>query len=232
MSATYRQSSVASKELMEMDGENVLLARGPAVRLTAEMMRDNVLLASGLLNNKIGGISVKPYQPKDLWKVNGGKYVQDSGDKLYRRSMYTFWKRSVPHPTLATFDSPDRSECTVRRQKTNTPLQALVLLNDPVFVEASKVIGEQITKSEKIEDGISDAFVKLTGRKPIEKEMNILMELQEVEYRKFKKNHGKSAGWLGAGEYIVDDALDKDLIAANAVVASAIINSDATITKR
>lgn len=232
MSGTYRQNSIASKELFEMDGDNVLLARGPAVRLTAEMMRDNVLQASGLLNSNIGGISVKPYQPKDLWKVNGGKYVQDTGDNLYRRSMYTIWKRSVPHPTQATFDAPDRSECTVRRQETNTPLQALVLLNDPVFVEASKVMGEQITKSAEVKKGISDVFVKLTGRMPNDKELKILQELREKEYDSFKNNQGKSAGWLEAGEYSVDSALDKDLIAANAVVASAIINSDATITKR
>ena len=124
MSVSYRQSSKANKELLETDNENILLARGPALRLSAEMIRDNALMASGLLNAKIGGESVKPYQPNGLWKVNGSTYQRDSAEKLYRRSMYTIWKRSVPHPTLATFDAPERSECTVRRQKTNTPLQA------------------------------------------------------------------------------------------------------------
>ena len=232
MSTAYRQSSLASRELLELDPENALLARGPAVRLTAEMIRDNALMASGLLNSKIGGKSVHPYQPKDLWKVNNAKYVQDTGDKLYRRSMYTIWKRSVPHPTLATFDAPDRSECAVRRQKTNTPLQALVLLNDPIFVETSKVMGEQITNSQNPKDGISEVFMKLTGRKPNESEMSILLELQQAEYEKFKDREDKTIGWLEAGEYKVSNTYDKNRLAANAVVASAIMNSDATITKR
>ena len=232
MSATYRQSSIASKELLELDPENTLLARGPAIRLSAEMIRDNVLLASGLLNRQIGGKSVSPYQPNDLWKVNGATYVQDTGDKLYRRSMYTIWKRSVPHPSLTTFDSPARSECTVRRQKTNTPLQALVLLNDPMFIEASKVLGEQIIDSGSTKDGISSVFMKLTGRKPNSREIDILLDMQKAEYEKFKRNQLKARGWLTAGEYKVPGRHDKNLIAANAVVASAIINADATITKR
>ncbi|MEQ6121269.1 DUF1553 domain-containing protein [Reichenbachiella sp. MALMAid0571] len=232
MSATYRQSSKTSNELRELDGENILLARGPAVRLTAEMIRDNALMTSGLLNTKIGGESVKPYQPTGLWKVNGYNYDQDTGDKLYRRSMYTIWKRSVPHPTLATFDAPGRSECTVRRQKTNTPLQALVLLNDPTYVEASKVMGEKIAKFDSIQEGITETFMKLTGRKPSDKELKILLELQEKQYAEFKHHKGKATGWLTSGEYEPDGKLDADLIAANAVVASAIMNSDATITKR
>jgi len=232
MSSTYRQSSIAGKELLELDPENTLLARGSAVRLSAEMIRDNVLLASGLLNRQIGGKSVSPYQPNELWKMNGAKYIQDSGEKLYRRSMYTIWKRSVPHPTLTTFDSPDRSECTVRRQKTNTPLQALVLLNDPTFIEASKVMGEQITSSGNLRISISEVFMKLTGRKPSEREMNILLEMQDTEYKKFRSHEDKTNGWLNTGEYKVADGYDKSLVAANAVVASAIMNSDAAITKR
>ena len=221
-----------SKELRELDKENILLARGPAVRLTAEMIRDNALMNSGLLNTKIGGESVKPYQPAGLWKVNGYNYDQDTGAKLYRRSMYTIWKRSVPHPTLATFDAPSRSECTVRRQKTNTPLQALVLLNDPTFVEASKVMGEKIARFDTIQEGITETFMKLTGRKPNGIELGILLELQEKQYTEFKQQEGKAAGWLTSGEYEPDGKLDANLIAANAVVASAIMNSDATITKR
>lgn len=232
MSATYRQSSRASKELLEIDNENILLARGPTVRLTAEMIRDNALMASGLLNTEIGGESVKPYQPTGLWKVNNSKYERDTLEDLYRRSMYTIWKRSIPHPTLATFDAPERSECTVRRQKTNTPLQALVLLNDPTYVEASKVIGENMTKSESIEKGISEAFIKLTGRKPKKPELDILLELQQKELEKFEKNDKKEEGWLNSGDYITDKSIDANLLAANAVVASAIMNSDASITKR
>ncbi len=232
MSATYRQSSRASEEQLRDDPDNVWLARGPALRLSGEMLRDNALLASGLMNDDIGGESVKPYQPAGLWRVNGKTYERDTADRLYRRSLYTLWKRSVPHPTLATFDSPERSECTVRRQKTNTPLQALVLLNDPTFVEASKVIGEQITRQENVELAIGEAFTKLTGRRPKEEELTILKELREESYQNFKNNPRKSKGWLSAGEYKYDEALDADLIAANAVVASTIMNSDAFITKR
>ncbi len=140
-SATYRQSSHASKALYELDPQNRLLARGPAGRLSAEMMRDNALAASGLINRELGGLSIKPYQPDGLWRINGATYVPDSGDKVYKRSLYVMIKRSVPNPTLGTFDATSRSFCTVRRQKTNTPLQALVTLNDPTFVEAARVLG-------------------------------------------------------------------------------------------
>ncbi|MEM9829015.1 MAG: DUF1553 domain-containing protein [Bacteroidota bacterium] len=232
MSATYRQSSLTSPELREKDPENVWLARGPKSRLTSEMIRDNALAASGLLNKKIGGKSVKPYQPEGLWKMNGGEYTEDTGDDLYRRSLYTLWKRSVPNPTQATFDQPERSECTVRRQKTNTPLQALVLLNDPTFVETSRKIGEDITKAENTEQGITTAFVKLTGRSPRQEEIKILKTLRESEYQKFKDDPTRAKGWLEAGAYEVDPSLDTNLIAANAIVASAILNADATINKR
>ncbi|MFY0654207.1 MAG: DUF1553 domain-containing protein [Cyclobacteriaceae bacterium] len=232
MSATYRQSSITSEELREIDGENVLLARGPTLRLSSEMVRDNALLASGLLNKDIGGKSVKPYQPDGLWRVNGKRYVRDSSSSLYRRSLYTLWKRSVPHPTLATFDAPERSECTVRRQKTNTPLQALVLLNDPTFIEASKVIGEQMTKSDDVKSGLEEAFLKLTGRSASTKEVDVLLEMQQKIMDKFMEKEGKSQGWLSAGEYEYDSTLDPIMVAANAVVASTIMNSDATITKR
>ncbi|MFY0598181.1 MAG: DUF1553 domain-containing protein [Cyclobacteriaceae bacterium] len=232
MSATYRQSSLTSPELREMDSENVLLARGPNMRLTSEMIRDNALAASELINKEVGGESVRPYQPPGLWKMNADTYIQDTGDKLYRRSLYSIWKRSVPLPTQSTFDQPERSDCTVRRQKTNTPLQALVLLNDPTFVEASRKIGETITKASNIEEGIADAFIKLTGREPGQKELAILTEMQQKEYEKFASDSSKAKGWLETGAYRIDQSLDSNLVAANAVVASVILNTDATITKR
>lgn len=232
MSATYRQSSVAGKELLQVDPANVWLARGPSVRLSSEMIRDNVLQASGLLNKEIGGKSVSPYQPANLWKVNGARYQQDTGNKLYRRSMYTIWKRSVPHPTLATFDSPERSRCTMRRQETTTPLQALVLLNDLTFVEGAKVIGEFITRHDDGDVALGNVFTKLTGREASEKEMNILVELRQAELKKFRSNPDKAEGWISAGEYSFHKDLDRNELAANAVVASAIINSDAAIIKR
>lgn len=232
MSYTYRQSSKASEELLNKDKKNRLLARGPSKRLTGEMLRDNVLVASGLMNYEIGGPSVKPYQPEGLWKINGAAYEEDKGDKLYRKSMYTIWKRTVPHPTISTFDAPERSFCAVRRQETNTPLQALVLLNDPTYVEASRGLGNSMLDYSDPKKGIEIVFQKLTGRKIKPKELQILAELQEVEYQKFKANKSKITGWLNTGEFRVEKGKDAALIAANAVVASTIINSDATIMKR
>lgn len=232
LSATYRQSSYCSDELREKDRENILLARGPALRLTSEMMRDNALVASNLLTTKVGGKSVKSYQPKGLWAMNAMKYEQSTGDDLYRRSIYTFWKRTIPNPTLQTFDQPERSECTVRRQKTNTPLQALVILNDPTYIEASRKIGEQITKSSSLSEGIKHAYMSLTGKEIMTAELELLMALQQKQYKKFKENIDKTKGWLTAGEYRIDESLDTSTVAANAIVASVIMNSDATITKR
>ncbi|WP_113923861.1 DUF1553 domain-containing protein [Cognataquiflexum aquatile] len=231
-SATYRQGSKNRPELAEKDPDNYLLARGPSVRLPAELIRDNALFAAGLLNPAIGGKSVFPYQPEGLWKVNGANYVQDSGQNLYRRSMYTIWKRSVHHPTLSIFDAPDHSVSVSKRQETNTPLQALVLMNDPTFVEASKVLGEKMLDNPEISKSIEDTFRRLTGRKPNPKELQILLELRENEYRKFKSDQNKTKGWLASGEYQIPPDLDPFHLAANAVTASAIINSDAFLTKR
>ncbi|MBN7811806.1 DUF1553 domain-containing protein [Algoriphagus sp. H41] len=231
-SATYRQASGRRADLEEMDPQNTLLARGPVVRLSGELIRDNALAASGLLNSEIGGKSVFPYQPEGLWKVNGANYVQGKGKNLYRRSMYTVWKRSVHHPTLAIFDAPDHSVSVSRRQETNTPLQALALLNDPTFVEVSRVLGEQMLSYPEISVAIAATFRKLTGRKPNPKELEILLGLRESEFRKFSSDDEKLKGWLETGEYRVDPKLDLVQVAANAVTASAIINSDAAITKR
>ncbi|MBN3522022.1 DUF1553 domain-containing protein [Algoriphagus lutimaris] len=231
-SATYRQASLMSKELEEKDPDNVLLARGPAVRLPGELIRDNALFASGLLNPKIGGKSVFPYQPEGLWRVNSATYVQDKGENLYRRSLYTIWKRSVHNPTLSMFDAPDHSESISKRQETNTPLQALALLNDPTFLEASKVLGEQMAEYSGISEAIQETFQKLTGRKPLPAELEILLELRESEFQKFTEDNQKLKGWLSAGEYEINPKLDPTQVAANAVVASVIINSDAAITKR
>jgi hypothetical protein len=231
-SATYRQASINRPELEEKDPYNYLLAKGPSVRLLAELIRDNALFAAGLLNPTIGGKSVFPYQPEGLWRVNGGNYVQDSGEKLYRRSMYTFWKRSVHHPALAIFDAPDHSVPISKRQETNTPLQALVLMNDPTFVEASKVLGEQMLAYPEISKSIEVVFRRLTGRMPNPKELEILLDLRENEYRKFKSDQTKMKGWLSSGEYQIGPDLDPNQVAANAVTASAILNSDAFLTKR
>src|SRR5690606_5999184 len=143
-SATYQQSSLLTEDLLEKDPENIWLARGSSYRMPAEMIRDNALAASGVLVGQVGGPSVKPYQPKGLWKelatANVTEYVQDTGANLYRRGLYTFWKRSSPPPSMVSFDASDKYTCIVERQKTNTPLQALVLLNDPQYWEASRVL--------------------------------------------------------------------------------------------
>jgi hypothetical protein len=232
MSATYRQASNATPFIHEKDPDNRLLSHGPAVRLSAEMIRDNALMASGLLNKKIGGKSVKPYQPDGLWEINNTTYKADTGAAVYRRSLYVLVKRSVPNPTLSTFDATSRSYCVSRRQKTNTPLQALVTLNDPTFVEASKVMGEQMTKSDNETNAIIEVYRKLTGRTPTQKELDLLKHLQETELKKFREEIRKAKGWLAVGQYKVNKNLEPAAIAANAVVASVILNSDATLMKR
>jgi hypothetical protein len=232
LSAAYQQDSKATKQQLDNDKENRFLARGPAGRLSAEMMRDNALAASGLLKNKIGGPSVKPYQPDGLWRINGASYVPDTTDDVYRRSLYVIIKRSVPHPTIATFDGVARSFCVIRRQKTNTPLQALVTLNDPTYVEVSKVLGERMAKQANAEKAIIEVYNKLTGKMPKPNELSLLLELQSKELKKFRGSKNKTIGWLDAGYYTVDSSMDSALIAANAVVANVILNSDATLTKR
>jgi Protein of unknown function (DUF1553)/Protein of unknown function (DUF1549)/Planctomycete cytochrome C/Concanavalin A-like lectin/glucanases superfamily len=232
MSATYQQSSVTSKTLLEKDPANRLLARGPSGRMTAEMIRDNALKASGLLNEKLGGRSVKPYQPNGLWEINNTSYTRDSGDAVYRRSLYVIIKRSVPNPTLATFDAGSRSYCITRRQSTNTPLQALVVLNDPTFVEAAALLGEQMSKEKDAASGIEMAYRKLTGQHPDKSVMDLLLLQQQKELQKFRSAPGKTKGWLTTGQYKIDKRTDACLAAANAVVASTILNSDACLSKR
>lgn len=232
MSATYRQDSRAGKEAREKDAENRLLSHGPAYRMQAEMIRDNALAASGLLNPEIGGKSVKPYQPEGLWEINNTSYTPDTGKSVYRRSLYVIIKRSVPNPTLATFDAASREYCVMRRQKTNTPLQALVTLNDPTFVEAAKAMGEQMTRMADSRLAITATYRKLTGRRPSPAEVNLLLKLQQAELKKFRQYPEKQTGWINTGQYKIDKTLDSSMIAANMVVASTILNSDASLTKR
>lgn len=232
MSETYQQDSRSTAEQREKDPENRLLARGPSVRLSAEMIRDNALMASGLLVKKIGGKSVYPYQPDGLWEINSSHYKQDTSSAVYRRSLYVVVKRSVPNPTLATFDAPSRSSCLARRQKTNTPLQALVGLNDPTFLEAAKVLGEQMATEKDAGQAIQLAFKKLTSREASEKELNLLLDLQRKSLLRFQRDPAKAKGWLQAGMKKINSSVDSNLVAAHAVVASAIMNSDASITKR
>ena len=178
-SATYRQSSKATPELLQKDPENRLLARAPRFRLPAEMIRDQALAVSGLLVEHVGGPSVKPYQPAGLWKeLSGQDYVQDKGEKLYRRSLYTFWKRSSPPPSQMNFDAAGREACVVRESRTNTPLQALDLMNDVTYLEASRKLAERVMKERRAspEERIDLTFRLATSRRPTPRELSVLRE--------------------------------------------------------
>lgn len=235
MSNTYQQSSKTNSDLQEIDPYNKWLARSSRQKLSAEMIRDNALAASGLLVEKIGGPSVKPYQPEGLWaETTSGqgltKYIMDKGENLYRRSLYTFWKRTVPPPSMMTFDAATRDYCTVERQKTSTPLQALVLLNDPQLIEASTTLAVQVLKNEKLsdQDRIEQIFRKITSRKPDQTEIENLMtflQKSESEYDETKK------GQLKSNSEIDTEGLSKEKIYAYSVLTSLIFNLDEAIVK-
>jgi Protein of unknown function (DUF1553)/Protein of unknown function (DUF1549)/Planctomycete cytochrome C/Concanavalin A-like lectin/glucanases superfamily len=235
-SETFRQSSQAPRELTLRDPDNLLLARGPKTRLMAEEIRDSALAASGLLNHTIGGPSVKPYQPAGLWEQSGtGKtYVQDKGLKLYRRSLYTFWRRTSPPPSMLTFDGVSREVCTARRDITATPLQALVLLNDPQFVEAARVLAERLlTKFPNEPDArTSEAFRALIGRQPDETEARILGQLFAEQKALFSRNPENASRWLSAGDSTWDETLPRADFAAMATVVSAIMNVEEFVVLR
>ncbi|MEX2368071.1 MAG: DUF1553 domain-containing protein [Balneolaceae bacterium] len=238
MSATYRQSSKTPPELREKDPKNRLLARGPRYRLPAEMIRDNALVASGLLVRKIGGPSVKPYQPDGLWaETTSGRhlteYIPDEGDSLYRRSLYTFWKRTSPPPGMTTFDAAMRSHPTVKRGHTSTPLQALNTLNDPQYVEASRLLAERMIKEggENLEEQIIHAYLAATSRVPEDREIRILVDLYQEELKSYQEEPERADSLLSVGKYPVDDTLDGPELAARTLIASTILNLDETITK-
>ena len=233
-SAAYRRASHPREDLKEVDPQNNLLARGPAFRLPAEMIRDNALSASGLLVNKTGGEPVKPYQPDNIWGEKSffsPKYLvyqQDSGANLYRRSMYTVIKRTSPHPAMITLDASDRSTCLVQRPSTNTPLQALILLNDPTYIEAARVLAQRLIKEEgkDLESRIIHAFRSLTGRRPSSQEQKLLEELYSTEKERFSKAPEKARQLISIGESPVDEGLDLVETAALTVVNNTIINHD------
>ncbi len=235
MSATYRQSSTATPELLAQDPQNRLLARGPSFRLSAEMIRDHALAASGLLVRTIGGPGVKPYQPAGLWEEKSGrKYVRDTGEGLYRRSMYTFWKRTSPPPSMITFDAARRNQCVMRRQRTSTPMQALVLLNDPQFVEASRKIAERMLREggETVEERIAFAFRLLTSRRPRPAERDVLKALYQEQLAIFTQDRPAALALMEIGESPWDDRLDLVVLAASTILANTIMNFDEAVVKR
>ncbi|GAB3916798.1 PSD1 and planctomycete cytochrome C domain-containing protein [Larkinella terrae] len=235
-SATYRQSAVITPEKLKVDPDNVYLARGPRYRIPAEFVKDLVLSSSGLLNRTIGGPSVKPYQPPGLWEgATSGRgllstYVQDHGAKLYRRGMYTLIKRTVPPPSMAIFDASNRDLCEVKRLKTNTPLQALVMMNDPTVLEASRVLAANLLQEKtEAKDKITKAFRLIVGRKPREKEVEMLTAYYEKELKEIKKPVAEKA--LAVGEYPIPAQIDRMKLAAMMRVVSTIYNLEETITK-
>jgi Protein of unknown function (DUF1553)/Protein of unknown function (DUF1549)/Concanavalin A-like lectin/glucanases superfamily/Planctomycete cytochrome C len=235
MSATYRQASRVSPELAAKDPDNRLLARGPSVRLSADIVRDQMLAISGLLANKIGGPSVKPYQPDGLWSEigNGGAYLQDHGDNLYRRSLYTFWRRSVPPPSMANFDASARESHMVRPVVTNTPLQALDLMNDVAYVEAARVFAERVMKEGGAtpRERVAYAFRVATARRAKETEIEILLDAFAQNLESFKARTDAALKYVSNGEHPRDTRLDVSELAAYTTVTSLILNLNETVMK-
>ena len=236
-SATYRQSSRVTKELLEHDPKNRLLARAPRLRLPAETIRDNALAVSGLLKEKIGGPSVKPYQPAGLWEdvsvARRYTYVADKGDGLYRRSMYTFWRRTCPPPSMTLFDAPDRETCFFRRARTNTPLHALVLLNDLIYLEAARKLAERAMRNAA-EPGprLAFAYRVVLSRFPSDKESAILLGMYQEALAKFSKDPAAAKKLLSVGESPRDAKLNEAELAAWTTVMNVVLNLDEAITKQ
>ncbi|WP_245802816.1 DUF1553 domain-containing protein [Cyclobacterium lianum] len=238
MSATYRQSSEPTEILMEKDPDNVLLARAPRSRLQGEFIRDNYLKSSGLLVHKVGGPSVKPYQPPGLWEEKGEfsyflyNYEQDTGQDLYRRSMYTFIRRTAPPPAMTTFDVPNREECLVSRQETNTPLQPLVLMNDPQVVEAARVLAERMLQSDELEQQLTVGIRNSLGRDPEREELDVLSSLYASELERFGKDLAAAKDLLAVGEHPADTRIPPEKTAAMTMVASLLFNHYEFYTKK
>ncbi len=237
-SATYRQSSKVSPELVEKDPENRLLARGPRFRLQAETIRDQALYIGGELIEKVGGPSVRPYQPDGIWdeiNVYGNlrNYKHDKGEGLYRRSMYTIWKRTCAPPQMLIFDAPGREICTVKRSRTNTPLQALTLLNEVTYVEAARLFAQRMMREggETPEARIAAAFRRATCRAPTESELKVLVSGLEKRLEKYKADVDAAKKLIELGDAKCAAKRDPAELAAYTMTASIILNLDETITR-
>ncbi len=235
LSATYRQDSARTAKLAAADPQNHLFARGPSYRFPAEMIRDGVLAGSGLLNDKPGGPPVNPYQPAGIWTefntmTNG--FVQSKGSDLYRRSLYSTWKRTTPVPSMMLFDATSREACTIRRPSTNTPLQALVLLNDVQFVEAARVLAERVSALHSETERLTVAFRRLASRNPDGRELAVLKEAYEDQRKQFEADPASANKLLKVGDSKATGAVSATSLAAMTVVVQMIINSDAVVWKR
>ncbi len=236
LSATYEQDSRQSRDLQRKDPQNRLLARGPSFRLSAEMLRDTVLQSAGLLVDQVGGPPVNPYQPAGIWTENNTMtpgFVQSKGAGLYRRSIYSTWKRTTPVPSILLFDATSREACSVRRPTTNTPLQALVLLNDVQFVEASRMLAQRVASKERTLSGrIGKAFELLASRPPDPKEVGILTDLYSDQLKSFEADPKSAAKLIRQGDSKVDASIPPAELAAMTVMVQTIMNSDAVVWRR
>ena len=238
-SATYRQGTQVTSEKLERDADNALLSRGPRYRLDAEVVRDNALAVSGLLYTKVGGPSVKPPQPGGLWKAvgftgsNTDTFVQDTGpDKVYRRSLYTFWKRTAPPPQMNILDAPSREACTIRRERTNTPMQALMLMNDPQFFEAARAFAERAIKEGGTPEArIAYLFEAATARLPKPVEAELLQKTFQAHYQELKADPEAAKALITVGESAPDETLDAVEVAAWTMIANLILNLDEVLNK-
>ena len=234
MSATYRLSSVASEQLLRQDPENRLLARGPRRRLSPFAIRDAALFTSGLLVEKIGGPPVKPYMPPGIWKsISNAKYDQDHGEKLYRRSMYTYWRRTLPPPTMLAFNAAARETCIVRTDQTTTPLQALTTLNNITFVEAARFLAERMLdrREEAPADRIRWAFRLVTSRRPQANEVDLLHADLDGFLQEFQRHPESAKQLLATGEKPYDQQLSVSTLAAYTLVANTILNLDEALSQ-
>jgi hypothetical protein len=237
MSATYRQSSAVSVSNNAIDPENIYLSRAPRLRLSAELVRDLVLSGSGLLVDEIGGPSVKPYQPRGIWEAATSgrglsRYVQEHGSKLYRRGMYTFIKRTVPPPSLMVFDASNRDQCEVRRLQTSTPLQALVMMNDPLVLESARVLAERLMLDHHpVEATIGIAFRRIVCREPGVKEQTLLKNYFENERTRFSAQPSAAEKLIREGEFRHETIEDRASLAALEEVVLTLYNLEEAITK-
>jgi hypothetical protein len=241
MSSTYRQSSATTPKQRERDPGNVWLARSSRYRLSSEMIRDNMLFSSGLLHQELGGPSVKPYQPEGLWEaisvgIKGRgetEYIADKGDKLYRRSLYTYWRKTIPPPAMLIFDAPLKEFCEVKRVRTSTPLQALNLLNDPQMLEAARVLGTKLVETTElpVEEKVILAFRKIISRQPTQSEVDVLLQGYQEEHDRFAANPETAKKFLMVGEYRQNNSLDPIECAAMMHVVTIIYNLDEAISK-
>jgi hypothetical protein len=237
-SATYKQSAKVTKEHLEKDPENIYLSRANRIRLKAELVRDLYLSSSGLLVKTIGGPSVKPYQPAGIWESTTSgrgvlaRYKQDHGEDLYRRGLYTFIKLTVPPPGMIMFDASNRDQCEVKRLQTNTPLQALIMMNDPAVLEASRVFSQKlVSESSTAEQKIMKAFRSIICRTPTAKEQKVLTDYYNEQLQAFRQKKLDAASTLQIGEYKFSGEPDQDQSAALMKVVSMVYNLEEAIVK-